>query len=112
MKRLVVVLALALVGCGLTMTRGPGDVASGQRPDCTETMDAPKRDAIGAVIGLVTILVGVLSIKRADNEFIGVPLVVIGGVVTAGFYASGGIGYYRVRSCRKAIAQYEIERTR
>ena len=37
-------------------------------PVCTESMVAPKRDGIGAVLGFVTILVGVLFIKGGDNE--------------------------------------------
>ncbi len=89
------------------MTRGPGAPVPGQRPVCTESMTAPKRDAIGAVLGFFTILTGVLFIKGGDNETVGVPVIIGGGAVMIGSYASGGIGYYRVKRCREAIATFE-----
>jgi hypothetical protein len=105
MTRLVIVVALA--GCGLTMTRGPGPTVPGQRPVCTESMEAPKRDAIPAVLGFVTILVGALFIEAGDNPDAGVPVLVGGAGVMLGSYISGGVGYYRVKRCKKAIAEFE-----
>jgi hypothetical protein len=100
--------ALLLGGCGLTQTRGPNSHRPpAQRPDCTESFDAPKRDAFGAVGGFLTIVVGLLFYDVGDNEGVGVPLIIGGGVVMAGSYVSGGVGYYRVKSCRKAIAEFE-----
>jgi hypothetical protein len=99
---------VALSGCGLTMTRGPGAPVPGQRPSCTESMSAPARDAIPAILGFVTILTGVLFIKGGDNETVGVPLALGGGAVMLGAYISGGIGYYRVKRCREAIAKFEL----
>jgi hypothetical protein len=99
---------IMLAGCGLTMTRGPGPQTA-QRPVCTETMAAPKRDGVGAVLGLLTVVVGGLLLESndPDNESIGGPVLVGGLVVMAASYASGGIGYYRVKRCRKAIAEFE-----
>jgi hypothetical protein len=109
MKRVVAaILVLCVGGCGLTMTHGPDPrQPADQRPSCTETFDAPKRDAYGAVVGLVAILFGVVAIKAADNESVGVPLVVGGAVVTIGAYVSGGVGYYRVKRCKKAIETFD-----
>ncbi len=70
-------------------------------------MAAPRRDAFGALAGFLTILVGVLAVKAADNEEVGVPLIAGGGVVTVASYVSGGIGYFRVKKCRRAIAAFE-----
>ena len=97
-----------LAGCGLTMTRGPGPVTD-QRPVCTESMAAPKRDGIGAVLGLVAVVVGGLLLEsdNADNETIGGGVLVGGLVVMAGSYVSGGVGYFRVKRCQKAIAELD-----
>jgi hypothetical protein len=102
---------VTVAGCGLTMTRGPG-APTGQRPVCTETMDAPKRDGIGAVLGLLTVVVGGLLLESndPDNESIGGPVLVGGLAVMAASYISGGIGYYRVKRCKKAIAEFERAR--
>lgn len=70
-------------------------------------MDAPKRDALGAIAGFVTAVVGGVFWQAGDNEEVGAPLVVGGLVIMAAAYASGGIGYYRVKRCRKAIEAYE-----
>ena len=101
-------LAISVAGCGLTQTRGPDpNQPAGQRPICTETFDAPKRDSIGAVLGFVSLLVGLLFLEADDNADVGTPLVVGGAVVMAGSYASGGIGYFRVKRCRAKIAEFE-----
>ena len=100
--------ALAMTGCGLLQTRGPDpDRPPDRRPDCTESMDAPTRDAIPAALGFASILVGLLFLEADDNQEVGVPLIVGGAVVTAGAYASGGIGYFRVKRCRKAVEEWE-----
>jgi hypothetical protein len=105
------VLAVTLAGCGLTMTTGPDPRRpADQRPGCTETMDAPKRDAYGAIAGLLAMLVGGLLLEADENEDLGAGLVIGGAVVTAASYASGGIGYYRVKKCRRAIADFERSR--
>jgi hypothetical protein len=53
------------------MTKGPDPkTPPDQRPQCTETMTAPKRDAIGAVLGLVAIVFGGVALE-ADNETVG-----------------------------------------
>jgi hypothetical protein len=106
-------IALVLVaGCGLTMTHGPAaNRPPTERPQCTESMEAPKRDAYGAIAGFLAILTGLLFYKTGDGkEDLGVGLMVGGAVVTGASYASGGIGYYRVKSCRKAIADFEQAR--
>jgi hypothetical protein len=107
---LALVLAICVSGCGLTMTRGPGTPPPGQRPVCTESMSAPARDAIPAVLGFVTILTGLLFVKAGDNETVGVPLIVGGAAVMVGSYVSGGIGYFRVKRCREAIATFDAQR--
>jgi hypothetical protein len=107
-RLMAAVLAVTVAGCGLTQTRGPDPRhPPDQRPTCTETFDAPKRDAYGAIAGFGSILVGLLFLKAGDNEQVGVPLIVGGAVLMAGSYASGGIGYFRVKRCRKAIADFE-----
>ena len=74
---IAMVLAISMASCGLTQTRGPDPMQPpDQRPTCTETMAAPKRDAIGAVIGAVAILFGVVAIKAGDNETVGAPLII------------------------------------
>ena len=97
-----------LAGCGLTMTRGPGPPTN-QRPACTETMAAPKRDGIGAVLGLLTVVVGGLLLESSDpdNETVGGAVLVGGLAVMLGSYVSGGVGYYRVKRCQKAIRAFE-----
>lgn len=101
---------VVLCGCGLTMTRGPDPHAPpDQRPQCTESMAAPKRDGVGAFLGLVTVVVGGLLLE-ADNETVGAPLLVGGLVTMVGAYASGGIGYYRIKKCRKAVEAWELSR--
>jgi hypothetical protein len=108
MRRVIAIaLAICVSGCGLTMTTGPGTPVPGQRPVCTESMAAPTRDAIPAGIGFFSILVGLLFLKGGDNETVGVPLIIGGGATMAGAYISGGIGYFRVKKCRKAIAEFE-----
>jgi hypothetical protein len=107
-RPLAALLVVTVAGCGLTMTRGPDPHQPvGQRPTCTESMEAPQRDAYGAIFGFGAILVGILFVKADDNTDVGVPLIVGGAVVTAASYASGGIGYFRVKDCRKAIAEFE-----
>src|SRR5690348_2824390 len=105
MRRLAAGLVAMQMGCGLTMTTGPDPATPvGRRPECTESMSAPKRDAIGAVVGFVALIAGVAFLKtETANEDLGA-VFVVGGVVTmAASYASGGIGYYRVKRCREAI---------
>jgi hypothetical protein len=104
-------LVVSLSACGLTMTHGPArNRPMDRRPSCTESMDAPKRDAIGAVVGLFAILGGVVVLKYGDAK-VGAPLLVGGVVVTAGSYASGGIGYARVKKCRRAVAEFDARVT-
>ena len=100
-------LAISIAGCGLLQTRGPdAHQPAGQRPSCTETFDAPKRDAYGAIAGFLSVLVGLLFLKADDNERVGAPLIVGGAVVVVGSYASGAVGYYRVKRCRKKIEEF------
>ena len=103
------VVACLLAGCGLTMTRGPDPNRPPHvRPSCTETMDAPKRDGAGAAVGLLLIVVGGvgLEVDSADHDV--AAAILVGGVVTmAASYLSGGVGYYRVKRCRRAIADFE-----
>lgn len=90
------------------MTTGPDpNRPMDQRPVCTETMDAPKRDAFGAIGGFLTAVVGGVFWQAGDNETVGAPLVVGGLVIMAAAYASGGVGYYRVKRCKKAIEEFE-----
>jgi hypothetical protein len=70
-------------------------------------MSAPKRDSFGALAGLLTAIVGGVFWDAGDNETVGAPLVIGGLVLMAASYASGGIGYYRVKNCRKAIVEFE-----
>jgi hypothetical protein len=101
------VLAVAVAGCGLTMTTGPDpQQPPDQRPTCTETMTAPKRDAVGAVIGAVAILFGVVAVKAGDNATVGAPLIIGGGVVMIASYVSGYVGYSRVKKCQKAVEDF------
>lgn len=107
-----VLVIVCVAGCGLTMTRGPDPRAPpDQRPVCTETMDAPKRDSIGAVAGAISMLVGALFLKVGDDddEALGAGLLVGGGALFVGSYASGGVGYYRVKRCRRAIQTWEMQ---
>lgn len=108
MRIAAAVIAGALAGCGLTMTHGPApNRPTDERPRCTETFDAPKRDAIGAILGLVAAVFGGVALDAADNDEVGVPLLVGGLVVMGGSYLSGGVGYYRVKRCRAAISEFE-----
>jgi hypothetical protein len=109
MRRLVAaLLAICVAGCGLTMTSGPDPQRpADQRPVCTETFDASKRDGYGAVVGLALVLFGVIAVKAADNETVGVPLILGGATITVGAYISGGVGYFRVKRCKKAIEEFE-----
>lgn len=107
--RLCATALVALAGCGLTMTTGPDpDRPREQRPVCTESMSAPKNDGIGAVIGFVALIAGVAFLQSdSANEDIATGLVVGGAVTMAASYVSGGIGYFRVKRCRKAIEEFE-----
>jgi hypothetical protein len=102
--------SLSLAGCGLTMTTGPDPRRPpDQRPVCTETMDAPKRDGYPAAAGFFVFLVGLLFYKVGDDEReqdVGGALMLGGGVVTVASYISGGVGYFRVKRCQKAIDEY------
>jgi hypothetical protein len=55
----------------------------------------------------VSLLIGPLFLEGGDNEDVGVPLIVGGAVVAGASYASGGVGYYRVKRCRRAIADFD-----
>ncbi|HUS31697.1 MAG TPA: hypothetical protein VMZ53_24515 [Kofleriaceae bacterium] len=102
------IVAMSVAGCGLTMTQGPNpSQPADQRPVCTETFAASRRDGVGAMVGLVAILFGTIAVKGADNTTVGVPLLVGGGVVIVGAYISGGVGYMRVKKCKKAIEAFE-----
>jgi hypothetical protein len=103
------VLVVSVAGCGLTMTTGPDPRRPpDQRPVCTETMDAPTRDGYAAGIGFLTLLVGLLVYKADEqNEDAGAVLMAGGAVTMAVSYASGGVGYYRVKRCQKAVADFE-----
>ncbi len=109
-RPLAAVLALTMSGCGLTMTTGPDPHRPpDQRPVCTETMDAPKRDGIGAVLGFVAVVVGaaLLSTDDEGNQDAGA-VALAGGLVTmAVAYGSGYVGYRRVKQCQKAIDAFE-----
>jgi hypothetical protein len=107
----LVALIVMQVGCGLTMTTGPDPARPReQRPACTESMSAPKRDGIGAVIGFVALIAGVAFLNtESANEDVATVLVVGGAVTMAASYASGGIGYYRVKRCRAAIAKFDAQ---
>lgn len=59
------------------------------------------------MLGLLTLFVGVAFAKEADNETVGIPLIIGGAGVMVAAYASGGIGYFRVKRCRKAIKEFE-----
>lgn len=90
------------------MTHGPDPRRPpDQRPVCTETFEAPKRDAFGAIAGFGLIVVGLLFVTAGDNDTVGAPLIIGGGAMMVGSYASGGVGYFRVKRCRKAIAAWE-----
>ena len=89
------------------MTTGPAaNRPPNERPHCTETYDAPKRDGVAALLGLVAVVFGGVALE-ADNDTLGAPLLIGGLVVMAASYASGGIGYYRVKRCKKAITDFE-----
>ena len=108
MRVIAIVVALCVAGCGLTMTKGPDPrQPADQRPVCTETYDAPKKDAIGAVVGLVAIVFGAVAISVGDNETVGAPLLIGGGALMIGSYISGYVGYTRVKKCNAAIDAYE-----
>ena len=110
-RAIAAVLMVSVAGCGLTMTTGPDPRRPlDQRPVCTETMDAPKRDAYGALSGLIAVLFGGLLLEADENEDLGAGLIVGGVVVAAASYASGGIGYYRVKKCQKAVAAFDSPR--
>jgi hypothetical protein len=102
-------LALALTACGLTQTRGPDPRRpADQRPTCTDSFAAPKRDGIGAVVGLVAIVFGGIALESdSGDDTLGAGLVIGGAAVMVASYVSGGIGYFRVKKCRRAIADYE-----
>lgn len=108
LRTVIVIACFALTGCGLTQTRGPDrHRPADQRPECTESFAAPKRDAIGALAGLIALLVGIPVYKVGDRETAGAALMIGGGALMAGSYLSGGIGYYRVKRCREAIREYQ-----
>lgn len=108
MRVIAFVVALCVAGCGLTMTKGPDPRRpAAQRPVCTETFDAPKRDAIGAVLGLVAIVFGAVAVSVGDNATVGAPLLIGGGALMLGSYISGYVGYTRVKNCQKAVDAFE-----
>lgn len=108
MRVIAFVVAVCVAGCGLTMTKGPDPrQPPDQRPVCTETYAAPKKDAIGAVLGLVAIVFGAVAISAGDNATVGAPLIIGGGALMIGSYISGYVGYSRVKKCQHAIDAYE-----
>lgn len=108
MRVTAIVVAICVASCGLTMTKGPDPRRPpDQRPVCTETYAAPKKDAIGAVIGLVAIVFGAVAIDAGDNATVGAPLLIGGGALMVGSYISGYVGYSRVKKCIEAVDAYE-----
>ena len=69
-------------------------------------MSAPRNDGIVAMVGLVSVAFSLVALEAADNETVGVPLLIGGLVTMAAAYASGGIGYYRVKRCRRAVEDF------
>jgi hypothetical protein len=110
-RLLAAALASSVTACGLTMTTGPDpDRPPGQRPVCTESMDAPHRDAYPAALGLLTFLGGLLVYGLAgddDGEALGLGLTAGGVIVAVASLASGGVGKRRVKRCQRAIADWE-----
>jgi hypothetical protein len=108
MRVIAIVVALCVAGCGLTMTKGPDPRQPiDQRPVCTETYAAPKKDGVVAVVGLVAIVFGAVAISAADNTTVGAPLLIGGGALMIGSYISGYVGYSRVKKCLRAVDAYE-----
>lgn len=58
------------------------------------------------MVGLVSVAFSLVALEAADNETVGVPLLVGGLVTMAAAYASGGIGYFRVKRCRRAVDDF------
>lgn len=113
-RRMKVVGALLVcsLGCGLTMTRGPDPrTPPDQRPTCTETMTAPKRDGVAAFVGMFALFGGLIALEADGDEDVAKPLAIGGAVVMAAAYVSGGIGYFRVKRCRRAIADFDARAT-
>jgi hypothetical protein len=108
MRFAVAIIVLCTTACGLTMTTGPDPrQPPNERPRCTETFKAPKRDGIGAVIGFVAVIFGAVALDAGGDQNLGAALLVGGLVVIAASYASGAVGYVRVKKCKKAISEYD-----
>jgi hypothetical protein len=113
MRVIAIVVALCVTGCGLTMTKGPDPrQPADQRPVCTETYAAPKKDGVVAVVGLVAIVFGAVAISAADNATVGAPLLIGGGALMIGSYISGYVGYTRVKKCLNAIDAFDRQLVR
>ena len=102
-------LVVIVMGCGLTRVKGPAaNRPPDERPACT-TSDAPLRtDATIGIVGVLSTLVGTLLYGiGAENREVPVVMIVGGIGVSVAMLASSGVGYYRVKACREATAEYE-----
>jgi hypothetical protein len=100
---------IAVMGCGFTQVKGPDDrLPAHVRPECT-TSDAPlKIDAAVGASGVFLALIGAALYKAEPSNTEVLDAMIIGGVVVAvAMLASSGIGYSRVKRCRRAVDAYD-----
>lgn len=102
MLRVVVMVALA--GCSVITTHGPGSETPMNRPSCTESYALP---AIDAVIAAAT-ATGALYFS-STGEDVGV---LVEGAFAVGFGLNALVGLTRVKSCKRAITTFETTAAR
>lgn len=109
MHRLVAGLVVLGLGCGLTQVKGPASNRPAHvRPECTSSDKLIRVDAGLGAVGILTTLLGI-ALSQADTADPTVPAVmVIGGLtLTVAMLASSGVGFSKVKKCRKAIEDFD-----
>jgi len=109
MHRIVVGLVVLSLGCGLTQVKGPAsNRPPNVRPDCTTTDRPLKIDGAFGATGVLFVLLGI-GLSQSDSSDSAVPAaMIIGGLgLTVAMLASSGVGYSKVKKCRKAVEEFD-----
>jgi hypothetical protein len=109
MLRVICALVIVSLGCGLTQVKGPvANSPPNVRPECTTSDRSLKIDASFGATGVFVALMGGLLYKVESSDKDVLDVVIIGGLsLTVAMLVSSGIGYSKVKKCRKAVEDFD-----